>query len=89
MFSSTGMTSDIDAWYDRVNSFMRLVGEEPFSQTGGEDPKAELKSLIDRYTERVRAKNPAWKTLPDAAIPDALLQPLWSAYAAMPGQPDT
>ena len=77
------MTTNIDELYDMVNSFMEMIGEEPFPKLGETDDKTELKSLIDRYTERLRAKNPALRPLPDEILPDALLQPLRAAYAEM------
>ena len=48
------MTTDIDELYDMVNSFMRILGEEPFAKTNEDTDRKELKSLMDRYVSRLR-----------------------------------
>ncbi|MBX3733730.1 MAG: hypothetical protein KF791_14185 [Verrucomicrobiae bacterium] len=78
------MTTDIDELYSMVNSFMRILGEEPFARTNEDTDKKELKSLMDRYVSRLRSREPKFAGIPDELIPDALLQPLRAAYAKMP-----
>lgn len=77
------MNNSVDKLYDMVNSFMRMLGEEPFPKTNQADDTMELQSLIDRYVARLRAKQPAYHSVPVEVIPDALLQPLLVALSKM------
>lgn len=77
------MTTNIDDLYGMVNSFMTMIGEDPFPKSGQQTDKEELKTLLDRYVSRLRSKEPKLAGIPDELIPDALLQPLRDAYAKM------
>jgi hypothetical protein len=80
---SKNMTHSVSDLYDMVNSFMTLIHEKPFEREVSSNETDDLESLIVRYVQRLRDKEPKLKDVPDELIPDALLAPLREALATM------
>jgi len=77
------MTHSVSDLYDMVNSFMTLIHEKPFERDVSLNEIDALESLIVRYVQRLRDKEPKLKNVPDELIPDALLGPLREELAEM------
>ncbi|HOB97689.1 MAG TPA: hypothetical protein PKM43_02950 [Verrucomicrobiota bacterium] len=72
-----------------VNGFLCALGDEPL-QFPVQTPLSELDLLLavkTEYTARLRAKVPAYRSLPsDTAIPDLFLEALRSREAELEGR---
>lgn len=80
--------NETEQMLDEINGFLRAVGDEPLhlSMQGPLSELDLLRAVRREYTARLRAKVPAYRTLPsDAAIPDLFLQALRSREAELEG----
>ncbi len=81
--------NETEQMLDEVNGFLRALGDEPLhiSVRASLSELDLLGAVKTEYTARLRAKVPAYRSLPsDAAIPDLFLQALRSREAELEGR---